>query len=163
MIIYYNQIKDSTLEELKERIVQNDKKIIREIKIVDFLEQEQSLIGVYLFFDVQNTPVYVGKTGSRAILERIAAHYDLRSVGFMNSFLSSLSGKRMSRKLPRATEEDLQSAYKISLDYKLLFIELQSKEQINRLENILAREYQPILNSTRGKRKYDLEIKIEDL
>lgn len=162
MIIYYEQVKALSIGDLKQLIItSSSKKFVKDIKLIDFLESERSLIGVYVFFDLDEKPVYVGKTSSRSILERVAAHYDLRPLGFMNSFLSSLSGNRMSRILPRASDEDLKRAFRMSLDYKLLFIELAHKAQINTLENILSREFEPPLNSIRGKRPYSVADIIE--
>jgi hypothetical protein len=161
--ILYNNIKNLTVATLVELILANEKKLIGELKFVDLIYKKQSMIGVYLIFDSANKPAYIGKTGSRAILERMAAHFDLRQGAFMNSFLCALAGKKKSRKGIQATEEDIKKIYNKSLKYKIVFIQILDKDIITRLESILLRELVPPLNSIRGKRAYDLTTLIKNI
>lgn len=159
----YDDIKNLTIKELIDKILVTPKIVIKDIKLIDLIYDRQSLIGVYVIFDPNGKPVYVGKTGSRSILERISAHYDLRPNGFMNTFLCALAGMKKGRNGPQATSEDIKIAYDKSLDYKLVFVEIAEKSKITTLESILARELKPELNSIKGTKPYKLDTKIEDI
>ena len=159
----YDDIKDLTIQELKDKVIITKKIVIKDIKLMDLIYERQSLIGIYVFFDPNDKPVYVGKTGSRSILERISAHYDLRPSGFMNTFLCALAGMRKGRKEPQANLEDLKIAFDKSLEYKLVFVEISEKSKITTIESILARELRPELNSIKGTKPYNLNTKIKDI
>ncbi|MBN8697418.1 MAG: hypothetical protein J0L87_12880 [Bacteroidetes bacterium] len=161
--ILYNQIKDKSIDSLLKRIGRNEKKVICDLKFIDLIYGKQSMNGVYVIFDPSDKPAYVGKTGSRAILERMAAHYDLRQNAFMNSFLCALAGFKKSRSGHQATDKEIKQAYEESLKYKMLFIEIPDKAIINRLERIISKELNPPLNSIKGKNEYDLNTKIKNI
>lgn len=97
-ILLYDDIKDLTVTELIAEIREANKIAFKDLKLVDLIHEKQSLIGVYVIFDENENAVYVGKTGSRSILERIASHFDLRENAFMNSFLCALTGMRKGRR-----------------------------------------------------------------
>ncbi len=109
--IQFSEIENINVEQLIEKISMIPKLVIGELKFVDLIFSNQSMTGIYIIFDEHDLPVYVGKTGSRAILERFAGHFDLRPNTFLNSFLCALAGKRKQRKGPHATESDLQRVY----------------------------------------------------
>ena len=113
------------------------------------------MTGVYVIFDKDDTAVYVGKTGSRAILERLAGHFDMREGAYMNTFLCALAGKRKQRIGPHATEEDLKNVYENALTHKIVFIQVPNtevhKKKIYKLESVLAKEFKSKYNVTRGK------------
>ena len=159
----YDEIKTLTIQELIDKIIKSKKIVIKDIRLIDLIYDRQSLIGIYVIFNPSGKPVYVGKTGSRAILERIAAHYDLRPNGFMNSFLCALAGMKKGRKGPQANLEELKVAFDKSLEYMLVFVGISDKSKITTIESILARELKPELNSIKGKKPYKLETKIEDI
>jgi hypothetical protein len=160
--LLFENIQHLTVAELILAIKKADKITFKDLKFVDLIYEKQSLVGVYVIFDEFDNAVYVGKTGSRAILERIAAHFDLREYAFMNSFLCALTGMKKGRKQPQAAKEHLQDVYEIALNHKLVFVSIKNGS-ISRLESILARELQPKLNSIKGKREYLPTYKIIDL
>ena len=125
------------------------------------------MTGVYIIYNEENIPVYVGKTGSRAILERFSAHFDLRPNACMNSFLCALAGKRKKRQGPHATIEDLQNVYEKALKHKLLFIQIpnccEHKSKITKLEAIIRRRLNTSLNSNRGQDKISNNFLIKNL
>ncbi|MCW3160172.1 GIY-YIG nuclease family protein [Chryseobacterium oryctis] len=153
--ISFNEIENISVKELIKKILKNHKLIIGELKLVDLIFENQSMTGIYVIFDEKDNPVYVGKTGSRAILERFAAHFDLRPGAFMNSFLCALAGKRKQRIGPHATEEDLQNVYQNALTHKLVFIQIpnndEHKSKISKLEGIISKILETKYNSRRGK------------
>ncbi|PAC26937.1 GIY-YIG nuclease family protein [Flectobacillus sp. BAB-3569] len=161
-ILLYEEIKNLTISELISQIKQAEKIAFKDLKLVDLIHNKRSLIGVYVIFDEQENAVYVGKTGSRSILERIASHFDLRENAFMNTFLRALTGKKKRRNQPQATSEDLMYVYELALEHKLIFMSVKH-EIIGLLESILTNELQPRLNSIRGTRQYRISERIVDL
>lgn len=159
----YFEIKNLTVKELIDEILSARKMIIRDIKLVDLIYDRQSLIGIYVIFDQNDKPVYVGKTASRSILERISAHFDLRPNGFMNTFLCALAGMKKGRNRPQATDDELKLAFDKSLNFKLVFVGIEERDKISKIESILARELKPELNSIKGKSPYSIDTKIEDI
>lgn len=153
--ICFDEIKNITVDELIKKINTAQKLIIGELKLIDLIFENQSMTGIYVIFDDKNFPVYVGKTGSRAILERFAAHFDLRPGAFMNSFLCALAGKRKQRNGPHATEKDLLDVYENALTHKLVFVQVPNTEEhktkISKLESIISRKLETKYNSRRGK------------
>lgn len=152
--ISFDEIENITIEELLKKIDKTKKMIIGELKLIDLIFENQSMTGIYIIFDENDEAVYVGKTGSRAILERFAAHFDLRPEAFMNSFLCALAGKRKQRNGPHATEKDLQNVYENALAHKLIFVQIPNSEEhkskISKLESIISRKLETKYNSRRG-------------
>lgn len=165
--ISFDEIENLTIDELIKKIIGNKKLIIGELKLVDLIFENQSMTGIYVIFDKNNEAVYVGKTGSRAILERFAAHFDLRQGAFMNSFLCALAGKRKQRNGPHATEEDLKNVYQNALTHKLVFVQIPNTEEhkakISKLESLISRKLETKYNSRRGSKIPDTMQQIKNI
>jgi hypothetical protein len=161
--ISFNEIQNLTVKEAVEAIHKKEKKEIKSLRLIDLMFENKSQIGVYIFFDPENNPIYVGKTGSRAILERVAAHLDLRSGAFMNNFLCALAGKNKGDKKIKASDEDIHNVYETALNHRFIFIGIPDKPLINRIERVLANELKPTLNRLTGVRKYNESDKINEL
>lgn len=164
--ILFNEIEKKDLKFLVEKISIIPKLTIGEIKLVDLIIENKSMTGIYIIFD-ESAPVYVGKTGSRAILERLAGHFDLRPNAYMNSFLCALAGKRKQRKGACATSEDILNVYESALKHKLIFIQIPNEKSdakiIGKLENILSQYYQTKYNHRRSKKIINLNLKITEI
>ncbi|RZG44068.1 hypothetical protein [Acinetobacter wuhouensis] len=165
--INFDKLINFSVQDLLNEIDTAPKKVISEIKLIDLIFEKQSMTGVYVIFNKSDQAVYVGKTGSRAILERLAAHFDLRPNAFMNSFICALAGKRKRREGPHATAEELQDIYENALTHKLLFIQIpnsvEHKSKIGKIESILRRKLNTSLNSNRGQDKVSNDTLIQDL
>ena len=165
--ILFADIVNLTIEELKQQIISTSKKVIGDLRLIDLIFEKKSMTGIYIIFDDKDLPVYVGKTGSRAILERLAGHFDLRPGAYMNSFLCALAGKRKQRKGPHATEEDLRNVYDQALNHKLLFIQIpnteEHKKKITKLESILSKELNTKFNTRRGAKAVNVKTVISEL
>ena len=159
----YEEIKSDNISELVDKIKLKNKKSIKDLKLIDLIFEKKSMNGVYLIFDKENKNVYIGKTVSRAILERIAAHLDMRENAFMNNFLCGLTGKFKGRKTIQPTEKEIFNAYDSAIEHKILFIEVNGKELISRLERILISEFKPSLNKILNTKIYDKNTKINNL
>lgn len=103
LFVKFCEITDSSSDKLKE-IICNAGKSIKELTLKDFLffpssgEFQPVTNGVYVFFrkkDDKDTTVYVGKTSSRAFIERIPAHFDARGKLWFNSLFQSYLRKQL--------------------------------------------------------------------
>ena len=159
-ILFFDEEKDKdlTIEGLVERIKGAEKMAFKDMKLTDLIYDGQSLTGIYVVFNEDDKPIYVGKSSSRAILERIAAHFDLRSIAFMNSYLCALAGKYKGKKEPQANDAELKEAYKRALEHKLVFVSIKNCKEYNKIETalmyFLETGTKPGLNKIRGKAKY---------
>lgn len=164
-ILFYDEIKDLTITQLYDQILSKEKIKIKNLKLVDLIYNKESMIGVYIFFDEGGKPVYVGKTGSRAILERLAGHFDMREFGFLNSFLCALAGKRKTRKGPNATSKDLSDVYETAIECKMVFIQMPegNKEKIGLIERSLQKYFQPKCNQNKVKMSIPEDVKIKNI
>lgn len=166
-VILFRDIANESINFLRNSIFNARKNVIGELKLVDLIFEKQSMTGVYVIFDKDDTPVYVGKTGSRAILERLAGHFDMREGAYMNTFLCALAGKRKQRIGPHATEEDLKNVYENALTHKIVFIQVPNteahKSKIYKLESVLAKEFKTKYNVTRGKAIVNGDTLIKEL
>lgn len=164
-ILFYDEIKDLTITELFDRVLKKKKVKIKDLKLVDLIFNKESMVGVYIFFDENNIPIYVGKTGSRAILERLAGHFDLREFGFLNSFLCALSGKRKTRQGPNATSKELSDIYETAIECKMVFIQIPegNKVLLGLIERSLQKHFQPRCNQNKVSRVIQEGVKLKDV
>lgn len=164
-ILLYNEIENLTITELFDQVLKKKKIKIKDLKLVDLIFNKESMVGVYIFFDEDNTPIYVGKTGSRAILERLAGHFDLREFGFLNSFLCALSGKRKTRQGPNATSKELSDIYETAIECKMVFIQIPegNKDKLGLIERSFQKWFQPKCNQNKVNRVIQEGVKIKDI
>jgi hypothetical protein len=161
----YEQIENLTIKEFKEKLNKSFKFPIGDLKLTDLIYEKRSLNGVYIIYDMEDKPAYIGKAGSRAFLERIAAHLDLRINTPFNSFLRALArnDKNLVCRLSEINEEQIKEVYENALKHKIVLIELHDKDRTKRLESILCRELKPSLNSNKDRKPYKIDTKIKDI
>ena len=159
----YLEVMNLSVCSLVKLIAKKKKKALSDLKLIDLIFDKKSLIGVYILFDNNDNPIYVGKTGSRAILERIASHLDLREDAFMNNFLCALTGKKKGKKNETATEKEILNVYDFAINCKILFIQIPEKKLINRVEKVLLDQIKPKLNNLTGVKAYNISDKICEL
>jgi len=120
--------------------------------------------GVYIFKEME-TPLYVGNCVARNFVERIPAHFDIRSNGWFNSLLVNLIGRDLQRKSKEdKTDENLTKfathAFE-NLDLILINFPLYDKLAINKLEDYLRITLQP-LNGFKHKRLHRPDITVQE-
>ncbi|GAK37945.1 GIY-YIG nuclease family protein [Bacteroides graminisolvens] len=144
-ILLFDEIKDLAVEQLVTKIKESNKIKVKDIRLIDLLHDRRSLLGVYIFFDEKDIPIYVGKSSSRSILERLASHFDTRSNAFFNNFLRKITEKD---KL-NINDENLKDAYAKAINFNLVFLDYPSKELIVSIEKQLIKALNPIYNRRR--------------
>lgn len=152
---------------------------VDELKLVDLMFCACHCNGVYLFCDpegvlldritkplnsVQPTSdvVYVGKSSSRSLVERIAAHFAPRDWDFMNTLM-----KRITQVVKGSvTNQTICESYEIAekLYLKIIYFDVCDDDKIptsniGKLERDLIRSYRPILNSIPGYRNKGKSVK----
>lgn len=127
-------------DELIEHVRLLPRKCVKDILLVDLLQEYKSRNGVYFFFDNEEI-VYIGKASSRTFLDRIASHFDLRTVAFMANFVKSY----VRYKGWELSDQNMQKAFIDIKDLEIGCLELQHQD-ISRIEGKLIKRYKPIYN-----------------
>ncbi|QIK58825.1 hypothetical protein G7050_02790 [Dysgonomonas sp. HDW5A] len=160
-ILFYDEIKELSLEELHIEILRTDRIKVKELKLVDLLHNNRSLLGVYVFFDENNNIVYIGKSSSRAILERLAGHLDPRPLSFFNNLLCTMTGKP--KKL--IVHEDMDVVYEKMINFDFLFIQFPDhlRNVIDKVEKYLVMNSDKFHNKRRSWIDINPQMLIKDI
>ncbi|MGQ7890645.1 hypothetical protein [Paenibacillus sp. WC2504] len=79
-VIYFEQIKNSTLADLIKIINNTTFSTVDELKLMDLVlfEDKDTFVGngVYIFKNRTKEVVYIGKASSRPFFERLGGHFD---------------------------------------------------------------------------------------
>lgn len=147
-----------------EKIIASSKKRLDELRLFDMLleynsDAESALRhGVYLFFDEDNTCLYVGMCSSSHFAHRIGGHFGMSPKYGMNTFL-----RRAVQDI--GLNEMEYGSYVESLEkigkYSLLIIDANNigKNSVRALERLLHITIRPRLNFPRGLPKTYRPIK----
>lgn len=150
----FEDIRKLTLSELSDILKKQGGIKLSELRLRDLVFFGNQPIdranGVYMFLNRKKEIAYIGKSGSRSIVERIPAHFDLRPTSWFNTFMKKLSKSNR--------RHELQSgAAKIFNNYSLIYIlfknNKQNKRRISALESLLqTANFETLVNSPRRKR-----------
>lgn len=140
MITTMEEISNLTDDEITEQVKFMPRKGVKEILLIDLLQEVKSRNGVYCFFDKEEI-VYIGKAFSRTFLDRIASQFDLRTVAFMANFIKSY----VRYKGWELNDQNMQKAFLEIKEFDLGCLELRH-EDINRLEKKIINKYRPVFN-----------------
>lgn len=137
---------------------------LKDLRYFDLMAEEEFSNGIYLFFK-DDSPYYVGKCSSRAIVDRVGSHMDLRQSGIINCMVKRIAQHVLNapskRNLNSFTSQEIQNAALPVLNkLKIFYIPVTSSINIlEELENSLIAELQPTLQNTYSqtlKKRYDL-------
>jgi hypothetical protein len=149
-----------------EKIISSPKRQLEDLRLFDMLLDEnmdaESALrhGVYLFFDEDNTCIYVGMCSSSHFAHRIGGHFGMSPKYGMNTFL-----RRAVRDMGLSEKEYgsyVKSLRKIG-KYSLLIISANNvgKKSIRALERLLHIAIRPRLNFPQGFPETYLSIESE--
>lgn len=90
MKLFWSKVQGTPLCELKNAL-SSAAKLVRQVTIEDLVatKTEQST-GLYFFFE-GDTLMYVGKSSSRAFIERVPSHFDVRPGSWFGTLLIKLA------------------------------------------------------------------------
>lgn len=137
---------------------------LQELKYFDLIAEEEFSNGIYIFY-LNNNPYYVGKCSSRAIVDRIGSHMDLRQSGVINCMVKRIAKHVLKapskRNLNSFTSQEIQiAALPVLNSLKMFYIPVTSGiKKLEDVENSLIAELQPTLQysySQTLKKRYDL-------
>lgn len=112
--------------------------------------------GLY-FFSKDGELLYVGRSSSRALIERVPSHLDSRSEAWFGTLLKKLAERRGQSAEPAACVAE-------ALDLNLTVLVANMPEvDLAAAETELRHAFAPTLNSPRKRRQVDLEMKLSDL
>ncbi|MFA7268965.1 MAG: hypothetical protein WC073_06450 [Sterolibacterium sp.] len=129
-----------TLAEFASRLQRCTKKSVGSVEIGELCSITDCPNGVYVFYDDQDVPWYVGKASSRSFVERIPSHFDPRADGWF--------GTLPKRIMSICKTTDYCDAIQLGLSLRLVLIGVQTKDVATKVENVLRTYLQPMLNAT---------------
>jgi len=143
MIYQLASLQQFLVAELSPHCATLQKKRFGDVTLEDLAVHPGSFGGVYAFYGQNNECLYVGKTSSRGLPERIGAHLDPREHAYMNHFL---------KKLIRANyAENLHAALEYALSCRLCLFTFSTEERASRqncqnAEEFFRKVLAPLLN-----------------
>lgn len=154
-------LKNLTLAEVVEKLKATSGIAMNDCTIADLVFFKEVPIysgnGVYLFKENEDF-IYVGNCVARNFVERIPAHFDVRSEGWFNSLLQNVIKKKYNSQ--EKTNELLVEAAKYALkNYRLILINYADyqKDSICKLETtlrIVLKPYNTFKNKTFTENQY---------
>ena len=128
-----------TLGEFSELILRAPKKRVGAITLEELCSVSEYPHGLYLIFDGNNSPCYVGKATSRSFIERIPSHFDPREIAWFNTI-----PKRVMKFSEGVVYQD---ALKQGLSLNILLIGINDTRATGKLERVLRSYMRPRFNS----------------
>ena len=135
----------------------------------DLYQPANSCIGLYFLTSPDGKQRYIGKSTSRCIVERIAAHIDGRANAYLNSFPKTV----LIRQGNNVTDHNIDSIMSNLFDWNLsvLFVEWQNESDVQQLirkaESLLIFDLQPpkgnCINGTNRKYQININTPIKNL
>ena len=106
----------------------------------------QEGMGIYVFYNEEYEPLYIGKVGSRSFLERISGHMDTHvhkggsHTGWFNTF--------QKRWVDYFKDSDIvaKKKYLKNVAFHTLKIPAGNPDKIKKIEKLMIHYYNPILN-----------------
>ena len=132
----------SIMDEVKGR---SDFQPIGNMTFGDALWSQEGM-GIYVFYDKNYTPLYIGKVGSRSFLERISGHLDTHvhkggsHTGWFNTF--------QKRWVDHFKDSDVSAKknYLSNIAFHTLKIPAGNSDRIKKIEKLMIHYYDPLLN-----------------
>ncbi|MBL4653646.1 MAG: hypothetical protein JKY53_12410 [Flavobacteriales bacterium] len=161
-VIEYNEIKCLSIREAKKHILNCDGIRLDEMKVKDLTYHNDEFIypgsGVYIFRNGKQI-VYVGKCSSMSFTERIAKHFDLRKVAWMNRLLKLICERIQGNKV---TDDNLKIASKYAFEnLSLVLINFKERDRIDRTERMFRATYKEALNTFKKLKIRDESVVVE--
>jgi hypothetical protein len=143
--VIWSSVKDATLSEVGDRL-RSVAKPFGSVTMADLVAAEPGeSLGLYVFFE-GDTWIYVGKASSRAIIERVPSHLDVRPEEWFGTLLKELGKRRVPPGPPRDCVDQA-----LALRLALLVAD-SPKLEIARAEDAFRHAFRPLLNAPKKPR-----------
>lgn len=137
----WSACQDATLEEVGNRLGAAAK-LFRTVTIEDLVAPgPHASTGLYFFHDGRDRWMYVGKSSSRAIIERVPAHLDIRPDAWFGTLVKKLRG---------SGNRTLSSVLSDALNLKLALLVADVPVDLKVAEDAFVRLLRPVLNSPKN-------------
>lgn len=144
-------------------------KRLGDVRYSDLYKPANSCIGLYFLTSPDDKQLYIGKSTSRCIVERIAAHIDGRASAYLNSFPKTV----LIRQGKVVTDHNIDTIMPNLFDWNLsvLFVEWHNEsyaqQLIRKAESLLIFDLQPpkgnCINGTNRKYQININTPIKNL
>ena len=169
-VIGQSQLENSTLLDIEQLIKTIPAKRLGDVRYSDLYQPANSCIGLYFLASLDGKQLYIGKSTSRCIAERIAAHIDGRANAYLNSFSKTV----LIRQGKGVTNHNINNIVPNLFDWNLsvLFVEWQNesyaKHLISKIDGMLIFDLQPqnggnCINGTNRKKTINVNTPIKNL
>jgi len=155
MRVLWSHVSDATLAAVLDRLG-SVAKPFGSVTMADLVAASANeSLGVYFFFEAARL-AYVGKASSRAFIERVPSHLDVRPEGWFGTLLKQL-GK--APQLPPIQCVDRALSMRLAL-----LVAEPSVVDIARVEDVFRHGFGPLLNAPRKRRPIDIHsIRLGDV
>lgn len=134
-VIKQSDLANKTLVDIESLVKTIPQKPLSDLRYSDIFRPANSCIGLYFIESPDGSMLYIGKSCSRSIAERIGSHFDCRSNSVLNSLVRAYCKKRFPEKNGYFTDNDLYKAFAELQDWKFLalFVEWTDEDYAKRL------------------------------
>ncbi len=157
MRLFWSEVRSATLATVASTLRESATPF-RSVTMSDLVAREaSSSTGLYFFLADQRW-AYVGRAASRALIERVPSHLDVRPESWFGTLLKRLAE---SRPVPVAPSECVEEALGLRL---ALLIADAPEIDISKAEDAFRHGLRPTLNSPKRVRPIDLAtVRLEDV
>ena len=170
IVVAQSQLENSTLLDMKQLIKTIPTKRLGDVRYSDLYQPANNCIGLYFLASPDGKQLYIGKSTSRCIAERIAAHIDGRANAYLNSFSKNV----LIRQGKDITNHNINNILPNLFDWNLsvLFVAWQNescaKQLISKIEGMLIFDLQPqnggnCIHGTNRKKPISVNTPIKNL
>lgn len=141
----YKVIKDTelanmTISDIKTLVQSISKKSLGELRYYDLYQPSESSLGLYFIESPQGDMLYIGKTISRCVSDRIGAHLDCKVEAFLNSLPKAVYKAQNQGQKP-TTDNNLHNVLIGLQEWKIavIFIKITNKELKNQTKELISK------------------------
>jgi hypothetical protein len=156
MHLLWSNAHELPLTELR-RSIQKVASPVRKVTLADLVAPSPDASTGLYFFLSGNTLAYVGRASSRAIIERVPAHFDTRELSWFGTLLKRLAESKTPK---RARSAVLDEA--LDMHLAVLFKDRESAD-LPAAETVLRHAFRPTLNAPKRAGVVDLEASLAKL
>ena len=173
-VISQSVLANMTLKQIEQFIKTIPHKLLRDLCYYDIYRPENSCIGFYFFESPLGDKLYIGKSCSRSITDRVGAHFDCRKGAFLNSLPRAVFNANYPHKKDTYISQDLHDVFIVlrEWNFSALFVEWTDedyvKQLISKIEGMLIFDLQPqnggnCINGTNRIHSINVNIPVKNL
>jgi hypothetical protein len=135
----YERVRGQSLADFARTLRAKPKKPVGQVTIAELCSVHEYPNGLYFFFDEDDVLKYVGKSSSRAFVERVPSHFDPRFEAWFNTLPKKL--------MQYDGFDEYLAAHSRALELRIVLLGVKERTTVNSLETRLRCHLQPSLNA----------------